>query len=259
MKSRCKKLIVEVSQLSEDDKHWECDHFPKQLMPLLLAIRKEMPALEKVQFIFWFGKAVLNHWQPHLEFLAEHWDDHVKKDLMGVGEGTDKGNEVGPRGDGQQERHKQRILSNEDESNPVQDIDFDVFDETLDRNFNETSSQGSTRLHVLMQLNLFNYSDPDAGDGGMNYLQGWDIFASKTWKSNAALRLSFSAMDLDWRDHVRGNFEGREFEPMGWAYTYINTTNKEDRDERLHKYYFVTKTCRPLYVTTIPAEDSEME
>ncbi|KAH6884893.1 hypothetical protein B0T10DRAFT_409288 [Thelonectria olida] len=204
MKQRCEKLIVEASQTQvpdEDYDYWYHNaDFPTRLIPALLSIRSELPALKEVEFIFWFGNwvASVREWKEHLKRLAEQWNAHIGQELKDVA--------------------------------------------------SESSRPTETSLHVTVQFNLFDYSDPDAGDGGSNWIQLWDRFADETEDSNSALALTFSAIDLAWGDEANGTFEGREFEPKGWAHTYVNTMSIKDRDELLHKYYYLTTTCKPLYV-----------
>jgi thiol-disulfide isomerase/thioredoxin len=263
MKQRCEKLTVEVSQTlavfqddsdqDEDYDYWYSSDFPERLMPVLSRIRREMPALKEVEFIFWFGNwiATISDWKEHLERLAQQWNAHIDQELRDVEnesvnyEGSSMEYSEPIQGSNSRERESQ---------NPVKTVDFDIFDETLNPDFNG-SRRTEVLLQVMVQFNLFDYFDFNAGDGGSNWIQEWDRFADETENSHSALALAFSAIDLEWDGQGKGSFEGMEFEPKGWAHSHVNTLSTRERTDLLHRYYNLTTTCTPLYVEAGPGRE----
>ncbi|KAF4984495.1 hypothetical protein FZEAL_343 [Fusarium zealandicum] len=254
MKRQCERLIVEASQidLTEDEDAMDVDGdtgqeyddgFAKRLVPMIMLIKKEIPSLNDVKFIFWFGSWSLDPWTEHLERLAVEWKRLEHAD---AGENDQ---DIHDTNQDQQFTNAQSEIGDEEDkiNNPVQEIAFDVFDDTLDPLFNESNIPS---LWLNIQFNLFDYHDPDAGDGGFNWIQGWDIFADRTQKWRTTLQVRFSAMDLRWKDHISGHYEGREFEPKGWSNPYVNTMYGWEQDDVLYKYGSLTETCKPLFVTT---------
>ncbi|KAF5013341.1 hypothetical protein FDECE_644 [Fusarium decemcellulare] len=119
---------------------------------------------------------------------------------------------------------------------------------------NETAELSTTNrsdLELTMQLNLFDYGDPDAGDGGSNWIQRWDAHANEIRNTGEGQEINFVAMDVELKDHLNGNFEAREFDPRGWEDPYIMLMGEEEMDTLLHKYLNFTTTCRPLYVKAV--------
>lgn len=252
MKQRCRKLIVEVAQThgfylendcdpDEDLEDW-CTNtdFPARLIPALLTVKRAMPALEEIKFIFWFGIWCVwpSDWEDYLKGLAQQWNAQI--DL-----GSNKLNNQKPS----EPRHDASEKENKSE-NPVKAADFDPFDTTLNETNKENPVERSLRLHI--QFNLFDYHDYDAGDGRGNFIQAWDNFARGS--STSALSVSFSAMELNyWDDYDNGNYEGREYRPSGWDVPYIYETGRQERmREFLYKHYDLTETCKPLYVKPGP-------
>ncbi|RSM01567.1 hypothetical protein CEP52_008480 [Fusarium oligoseptatum] len=227
MKKKCERLIVEASQSDEAEEEnydfWDSEDFPSYLIPLLLQIKEEIPTLNKITFIFWFGE----------------WTRRPKN------QNADKGLTI-------------------------------------------KSSRGKPL--IAMQFNLFDYYDPDGGDTGANEYLMWYCFAgherpeyndedgsemddedgdegdgdgddgddggnSDDYKSQdsdevMSLKFTFKAMDLHWEDHVKGNFEGKEFDPNVWDDIYFHTMTPEGKDRAAHKYWYITQTCKPLFVKT---------
>uniref|UniRef100_A0A8H7N3M8 Uncharacterized protein n=1 Tax=Bionectria ochroleuca TaxID=29856 RepID=A0A8H7N3M8_BIOOC len=96
-------------------------------------------------------------------------------------------------------------------------------------------------LYITVELNLFEYEDPEAGDGGYNFIQGWD----KHFKAEV-IRGSFLANNLTLMEHEDGRYEGRLFDPTGWDDPDSEDDMYEwDFDERL---YVCNVTNRPKYV-----------
>ncbi|KAF5024148.1 hypothetical protein F66182_3782 [Fusarium sp. NRRL 66182] len=266
MKQRTKTLVVEMSQTApmmmrgggEDhgeeilvEDFWYYDNkFPAKLTPIILQFKRAIPSLQGVKCIFWLGMwyASLDNWQDALEKLAKDWvaleayqerhNDTSSQDVIssnGTNETDDNATAV--------------EAENDDEYNPAESVALNIYEEDLDPEFNPSGFL-KPKFSLQVQFNLFDYSDPDAGDGGSNFIQGWDNYAEKTWNKDTTLQLDFIAEDLKWDEHVQGNFEGRQFDPKGWAHEYVNLMSKRDRDEILHMYYYSTDTCRPLYVKT---------
>ncbi|CAH0003378.1 unnamed protein product [Clonostachys byssicola] len=94
-------------------------------------------------------------------------------------------------------------------------------------------------LYITVELNLFEYEDPEAGDGGYNFIQGWD----RHFKAQVT-RGAFMANNLTLLTHEDGHYEGRLFDPTG------RDANENGRygwgsDEDL---YVCDVTKRPRYV-----------
>ncbi|KAI9155644.1 hypothetical protein HJFPF1_08232 [Paramyrothecium foliicola] len=223
IRKNCKNIIVELSQTfqvfeewesdcgedrdtweaSEDYEIWNDDTLAQKLIPWLLQIKKAMPALHSVKFIFWMCEdylaAPLDAWERQLHILAEEWYSSTDENMADL---TDEG---------------------VDTEKPV--------------------------LDVVIQVNVFDFYDQDAGDGGKNWIQVWDDFANKE-RSGSGLIIQFSAIDLQWADHINGKFEGREFDPSGWEDEYILLMDDREADNLLHVSPFPTGTYRPLFVKT---------
>ncbi|KAF7554447.1 hypothetical protein G7Z17_g2911 [Cylindrodendrum hubeiense] len=102
-------------------------------------------------------------------------------------------------------------------------------------------------LEVEIQLNLFDFDDPDAGDGGSNWIQCW----KEEYKDTPYI--DFSAIDLSYNDHQSGQYTGMEFDPAGWEDPYVNTMSTEEKNEILHSGARVE--CRPLFVKPGPGDN----
>lgn len=240
MKQRCQTLVVEACQRSyvmtewdpegdpdlkkedfkpvEDYDFWERDDFAANLVPYLLKIKKELPALKTVKFILWLVQwdAPLYAWRGQLEELAREW---VK---------LDKGHEA-----------------TQNESSTMAGID------------EQSDGMDGPPLDVYFQVNTFDYYDQDAGDGGMNWIQVWNRFADGDGdeaQKPESLNVVFAAMDLKWGDHIAGHFDGRQFDPDGWENEDINRMPEWERDMELHLW---DSTCKPLYVQTTLGHEKE--
>ncbi|KAM5354741.1 hypothetical protein ACJ41O_001388 [Fusarium nematophilum] len=244
MKQRCETLTVESAQTLEVMEEWgpeweeqsmkeeefeaeeaddffEDDEFARRLVPLLIQIKAEMPALKRVKFIFWIGElaAPLHSWKGQLEQLAWQW---VKMDEAQM-----------------------------DDNN--QDTQMTGCDDP-----DEGAITGRL-LEVEVQVNCFDYYDPDAGDGGLNWIQVWDEYAEETPIGKVPLTVDFSAMDMKWSDHLSGNYTGEVFDPQGWNNPYIHSMPDSTRKWKLHKYGFSSEEGRPLYVQTIGEGNKEKD
>lgn len=100
-------------------------------------------------------------------------------------------------------------------------------------------------VHIEIQLNIFDYVDENGGDGGRNWIQSWDREYEETGE------VMFKAVDLNYREHQQGHYEGRVFDPRGWELEDFMVMDDDRKDFCLHKW---NQTCRPLYVKTGPSE-----
>ncbi|KAJ4325073.1 hypothetical protein N0V84_003616 [Fusarium piperis] len=207
MKQRCGTLVIEACQTSyvmtewdpedypgqkkedfeqeEDYEHWEGDEFAANLVPYLLKIKKELPALKTIKFILWLveWEAPLDGWRSQLEELAREW---VKLD--------------------ESKKATQKK------------------DSTMSGVSMRSGGTSKPSLDIHFQVNTFDYYDQDAGDGGKNWIQVWSEFADDDQPLRPEyLNLLFVAMDLKWDDHITGHFYGWQFDPEGWENVYINT------------------------------------
>ncbi|KAF5534005.1 hypothetical protein FMEXI_11512 [Fusarium mexicanum] len=90
-----------------------------------------------------------------------------------------------------------------------------------------------------VQLNLFDFADPDAGDTGWNFIEGWYWWSLKTegvW---------FEANNFAWKDHMKGDFRGRNINVSIWqdALDY----DCDEFDKLLHP---TGCEVRPMFVRT---------
>ncbi|KAJ4264246.1 hypothetical protein NW762_005440 [Fusarium torreyae] len=255
LKQRTRKLVIEMAQPrpdgdgKEDVGFWyKYNNLAPYLAPVILEFKKAIPSLESVHLIFWYEycHVTMHYWQSHLEKLAEDWiaiEGNHQKDATGVCEDktTDKFNpEVS------------HVQVEDDWYNPAEMIGFNVYREDLDPDFN-ASGMLKPKFFLKVQFNLFDFSDPDAGDGGWNDVQLWDSYADRTLKNDSTLQLEFVAKDLKYEEHVQGILEGRQFNPKGWAHEEINLMNERDRDAMLHTRCVSKDTCQPLYIKTVRA------
>lgn len=92
-------------------------------------------------------------------------------------------------------------------------------------------------LHIEVEMNLFDYEDPDAFDGGMNFIQVWHHHCKPTE------RISFSANDFRYDDHELGDYWGHRINPEGFDSDYWDEMDPDERD-----YMFATlDPGRPIY------------
>ncbi|KAK2687940.1 hypothetical protein QWA68_012593 [Fusarium oxysporum] len=96
-------------------------------------------------------------------------------------------------------------------------------------------------LSLKIELNLFEFEDPDAGDGGFNWLETWYYWARDT------KRVWFQANNFKWKDHAKGDFRGRKINVRLWQDEEFLDGDDEDRDRALHR-----RRCevKPLFVRT---------
>ncbi|KAF4345623.1 hypothetical protein FBEOM_420 [Fusarium beomiforme] len=94
-------------------------------------------------------------------------------------------------------------------------------------------------LFLQIQFNLFDYSDPDAGDGGSNFIESWYEWSLETDG------VRFEANNFKWKRHRKGDFRGRNIDVSIWkdAYQYD--------DDELDKVLHPTRCkVRPMFVRT---------
>ncbi|RSL62904.1 hypothetical protein CEP54_005532 [Fusarium duplospermum] len=268
MKKKCEKLIIEASQSDEAEEEnyefWDSEDFPNYLIPLLLQIKEEIPTLSKITFIFWFGEwsAPVDVWKKSLRLLSRRWNkksqgqdgkDHADKDLA---------------------RKSSR-------GKPLIKMQFNLFD-YYDPDGGDTGANGYLMWYCFAGHERPEYNDEDGsemddedddegdGDDGENNddnkSQDSDEVMSEDDDENTdededyndhgatakslGLRFTFKAMDLHWEDHVKGNFEGKEFDPNVWDDIYFHTMTPEGKDRAAHKYWYITETCKPYFVKT---------
>ncbi|KAF5561858.1 hypothetical protein FPHYL_5989 [Fusarium phyllophilum] len=94
---------------------------------------------------------------------------------------------------------------------------------------------------LKIELNMFEYEDHDAGDGGSNWIEGWYYWAIER------KRIWFQANNLKWKDHARGDFRGRRINVRLWQDEEFLDGDLDDRERALHR-----KRCevKPLFVRT---------
>ncbi|KAM0434896.1 hypothetical protein ACHAQK_008591 [Fusarium lateritium] len=94
-----------------------------------------------------------------------------------------------------------------------------------------------SHIFVEIEFNLFEYYDHDAGDGGSNWIEGWDAFADR-------VGLTFQAMNIKWDTRVDGGFTGRKIDVPTWQEEDYLYMNPRDRDDALHYgSYKVSPMC----------------
>ncbi|RSL92553.1 hypothetical protein CDV31_015106 [Fusarium ambrosium] len=263
MKKKCERLIVEASQSDEAEEEnyefWDSKDFPSYLIPLLLQIKEEIPTLNKITFIFWFGElsAPPNVWKKSLRLLSRQWSKKTQN------QNADKGLTV------KSSRGKPSIT-----------MQFNLFD-YYDPDGGDTGANGYLMWYCFAGHERPEYNDEDGSemddedgdegdgdDGGNsddNRSQDSDEVMSEDDDENEdededydhnatakslGLKFTFKAMDLHWEDHVKGNFEGKEFDPNVWDDIYFHTMTPDEKDRAAHKYWYITQTCKPLFVKT---------
>lgn len=105
----------------------------------------------------------------------------------------------------------------------------------------ENLRNARTTLKIEVQLNLFDYWDPDAGDTGSNWIQGWDRWCK------GANYVSFSAVILNYEED-RDVFIGDEIDPRVWEDEYIPGSYKE----QIKALSIGRRECRPLFIKPGP-------
>lgn len=100
------------------------------------------------------------------------------------------------------------------------------------------------QLEVEIQLNLFDYEDQDAGDGGLNWIQCWEA------KYRDSDYVHFSAIDLHYQNHLSGQYMGREFDPTGWESPVLHVHSYQGNISYINMelHTGVNVKCRPLFV-----------
>ncbi|KAM0417083.1 hypothetical protein ACHAPT_012921 [Fusarium lateritium] len=240
MKQRCQTLVIEACQTSHvmtewdpedypdqkeedfepegDYEYWESDEFATKLVSYLLRVKKELPALKTVKFIFWLveWEAPLDGWKEQLEVLAREW---VKLDKAPKNENS----------------HMAAVeIQDENVGKTYHDFHFQV--NTFDYYDQDAGDGGMNWIQVWSE-----FADGDADDDDSS-------------KGESALNLDFVAMDLKWDDHIAGRFGGWQFNPEGWENPYINTMPEWKMNRELH---CGSHTCRPMYVQTTAGDQKE--
>ncbi|KAF4967690.1 hypothetical protein FSARC_4750 [Fusarium sarcochroum] len=96
-------------------------------------------------------------------------------------------------------------------------------------------------IFLDVEYNLFDYSDPDAGDGGSNDIQQWHEWEQRTehaW---------FAANNFKEVNHRKGDFKGHQIDIEAWDdedFIYLNSREREDA----LRYFDVE--VRPMFVKT---------
>ncbi|KAI8669673.1 hypothetical protein NCS57_00783200 [Fusarium keratoplasticum] len=107
-----------------------------------------------------------------------------------------------------------------------------------------------SELHIEVEINLFDYEDPDAFDGGMNFIQVWYHHCEPIE------RISFSANDFHWDDHEFGDYWGYRIEPRCFEDEYWEEMDPAERNAILEAgdagdlVYLGEVECRPLLLRT---------
>ncbi|KAF9765789.1 hypothetical protein IL306_001864 [Fusarium sp. DS 682] len=94
-------------------------------------------------------------------------------------------------------------------------------------------------LFLQVQFNLFDYGDPDAGDGGSNFIESWYEWSLK------ADRVRFEANNFKWEDHMKGDFRGRTIDVSVWQ-----DALEYDDDEFGELLHPTACKVRPMFVRT---------
>ncbi|KAF4439384.1 hypothetical protein FACUT_4139 [Fusarium acutatum] len=98
---------------------------------------------------------------------------------------------------------------------------------------------------LKIELNLFEYVDHEAADGGWNWIEEWYYWAIER------KRVWFQANNFKWKDHAKGDFRGRKIDVRVFQDEEFLYWDDEDRDKALHK-----RRCevKPLFVRTCDME-----
>jgi hypothetical protein len=92
-------------------------------------------------------------------------------------------------------------------------------------------------IFLEIELKVFDYVDHDAGDGGSNWIEGWNDWAGRE-------DVTFQAMNLKWDSRVDGRFTGRMIDVEAWSEEDFVYMNMRERDRTLHwGSYDVSPMC----------------
>ncbi|KAM0342106.1 hypothetical protein ACHAPU_009720 [Fusarium lateritium] len=123
--------------------------------------------------------------------------------------------------------------------------------------YSEYSADWSEPLKALMEawpgvcleveLNVFDYYDQDAGDGGSNWIEGWDDWADEEG-------VIFEVNNFKWAERVDGSFPGRHIYVPAWKDEDFLYMNPREQDKELH---FGSFERRPMYVNLTSSDEEE--
>ncbi|KAF5001618.1 hypothetical protein FGRMN_924 [Fusarium graminum] len=123
--------------------------------------------------------------------------------------------------------------------------------------YSEYSADWSAPLKKLMEawpeisleveLNVFDYYDQDAGDGGSNWIEGWDEWADE-------VGVCFEVSNFKWAEGVDGKFPGRHIYVPAWKDEEFCYLNRKEQDEELHYCNFEKG---PMYVTLTWSDEED--
>jgi hypothetical protein len=92
-------------------------------------------------------------------------------------------------------------------------------------------------IFLEIEFNLFDYVDHDAGDGGSNWIEGWNDWADREG-------VTFQAMNFKWDSCIDGSFTGRMIDVEAWSEEEFIYMNMRERDRALHwGSYNVSPMC----------------
>ncbi|KAH6960411.1 hypothetical protein DER45DRAFT_158118 [Fusarium avenaceum] len=94
-------------------------------------------------------------------------------------------------------------------------------------------------IFLEIELNLFEYVDQDAGDGGSNWVEGWNEWADRE-------EVTFQAMNFEWNSRSDGSFDGRMIDVAAWQDEDFIYMNMRERDMDLHWGSFKVS---PMFLT----------
>ncbi|KAF5672795.1 hypothetical protein FHETE_3629 [Fusarium heterosporum] len=93
-------------------------------------------------------------------------------------------------------------------------------------------------ISLEVELNVFDFYDECAGDGGSNWIEGWD-----DWADEVGVCLEVS--NLTWAEGADGKFPGRHIYVPAWKDEEFCYLNPDEQDKELHYCNF---DKGPMYV-----------
>ncbi|KAL1597311.1 hypothetical protein SLS60_008895 [Paraconiothyrium brasiliense] len=100
-------------------------------------------------------------------------------------------------------------------------------------------------LRVFIDLYVFQYYDENAGDGGYNYIQGWD----RQYKKQKDVH--FTATNLEWEEPTKNDeqYHGQVMNPAAWE--LLEDEDPPSDSDFEGKLYLYSTTVRPMYITCL--------
>jgi hypothetical protein len=111
-------------------------------------------------------------------------------------------------------------------------------------------------MPVKIQLHTFDYEDPDAGDGGYNQVQMWQMRMEEDDDMVGLTGVDFLAIDFKEDAVMRENWVGRELDPKAWSDEDFLDIDYDDVYEAVRRGEIY---CPPLYVSMKADTSSVLE